>query len=149
MSDKEIDVYVICETDEIDPGAAKAFDLSRVTESGEARPFRIVVARTAPDNYFGYVNSCPHEGLWLNIGGGDFFNKDGTKLRCGRHGALFKIETGLCLSGPCEEKALEPVAIAVIGSDVCLVGIKLVEEEHRPFPYDDLDDTMEIMISPD
>ncbi len=149
QSAEDIEVYAICEVDSIDPGEAKAFSLSRVGENGEARPFRIFVVRTSGNEVVGYVNSCPHEGTWLNIGGGEFFNKDGTRLRCGRHGAEFEIETGACVSGPCKEKSLEPIALAVIGDDVCLVGVALVEEEERPFPYDDLDDTMEIMISPD
>lgn len=149
MSADEIEVYAICETDFIDPGEAKAFDLSRVTETGEARPFRIVVVRTAVREFVGYVNACPHQGTWLNIGGGEFFNKDGTRLRCGRHGALFDIESGVCVEGPCKDKSLEPIALAVVGDDVCLCGVALVEEDVRPFPYDDFDDTMEIMISPD
>lgn len=149
MSAEEIEVFAICETHEIDPGAAKAFDLSRITAEGEARPFRIVVVRTGAREFVGYVNACPHQGTWLNIGGGEFFNKDGSRLRCGRHGAEFEIESGACLEGPCEGKHLEPVAIAVVGADVCLCGVALVEEEVRPFPYDDFDETMEIMISPD
>ncbi|MFG1346294.1 Rieske 2Fe-2S domain-containing protein [Xanthobacter autotrophicus DSM 431] len=150
MSAEEIEVYAICETDFLDPGEAKAFDLSRITEDGGARPFRIVVVRTGARDFVGYVNACPHQGTWLNIGGGEFFNKDGTRLRCGRHGALFDIESGSCVDGPCEGKSLEPIALAVVGDDVCLCGVALVEEEERPFPYyDDLDDTMEIMISPD
>jgi len=149
MSGDDIEVYAICEADDIDPGEAKAFDLSRVMEDGEARPFRIVVVRTGARDFTGYVNACPHQGTWLNIGGGEFFNKDGTRLRCGRHGALFDVETGACVEGPCEGEHLEPVAIVLVGEDVCLCGVRLQEEEARAFPYDDLDDTMEIMISPD
>lgn len=149
MSADEIDIYAICEIEEIAPGTAKAFDLSRVMDDGEARPFRIVVIRTGVREFAGYVNSCPHQGTWLNIGGGQFFNTDRTRLRCGRHGSLFDIESGACVEGACEGKHLEPIALAVVGRDVCLCGVRLVEEEPRPFPYDDFDDTMEIMISPD
>ena len=108
-----------------------------------------MVVRTDAREFTGYVNACPHQGTWLNIGGGEFFNKDGTRLRCGRHGALFDVDTGACVEGPCEGEHLEPVAIALVGDDVCLCGVELLEEEERPFPYDDLDETMEIMISPD
>lgn len=148
-SSEEIPVYAICELSTIPPGEAKAFDLSRVGENGEGRPYRIVVIRTGAKDFVGYVNSCPHQGTWLNIGGGEFFNKDGSALRCGRHGALFDIESGVSTEGPCKDKHLEPIALAVVGGDVCLVGVELVEEDMRPFPYDDFDDTMEIMISPD
>ncbi|MDQ0505252.1 Rieske (2Fe-2S) protein [Xanthobacter agilis] len=149
MSAEDIEVYAICEVDDIDPGEAKAFNLSRVGEDGAARPFRILVVRTGAREVVGYVNACPHQGTWLNVGSGEFFNKDGTLLRCGRHGALFDIESGACTEGPCKDQSLEPIALAVVGDDVCLCGVTLVEEEDRPFPYDELDDTMEIMISPD
>jgi len=149
MSADDIEVYAICELDEIAPGEAKAFNLSRLGDDGEARPYRIMVVRTGARDAVGYLNACPHQGTWLNVGAGEFFNKDGTMLRCGRHGALFDIESGACTEGPCKDASLEPIALVVVGDDICLVGVTLVEEDIRPFPYDDFDDTMEIMISPD
>ena len=95
------------------------------------------------------MNTCPHQGTWLNIGSGEFFTKDRTLLKCGRHGSNFEIETGLCVAGPCKGAELEPIALAVIDGDVCLCGIPLVEDDGMPDPFDDLDDTMEIMIHPD
>lgn len=149
ISAEEIEVYAICPLRDIDPGKAKAFDLSRIGEDGNGRPFRIVVVRTGARDVVGYVNACPHQGTWLNIGGGEFFNTDGSRLRCGRHGSLFDIESGACLEGACEGEHLEPIALAVVGGDICLCGVPLVEEDMRPLSYDDLDETMEIMISPD
>jgi len=143
------EVFVICAAESIAPGGAKAFSLSRVTETGEGRPFPIVIIRTAADDYVGYVNTCPHEGLWLNIGTGDFFNPERTFLNCGRHGANFQIDTGLCVAGPCKGKSLVPIALAVIDGEVCLCGVALVEDDGFPDPFEDFDDTMEIMIHPD
>lgn len=141
------EVYVICDTDRIERGDAKAFSLSRMTEAGESRPFPIVVVRTQTDDYFGYVNVCPHNGTWLNIGDGTFFTRDRAFLRCGRHGATFEIDSGLCIEGECRGKSLEPVAIAVVDGEVCICGIKLAEDE-GPNPFEEPDDTMEIMIHP-
>jgi len=149
MSSEEVEVFVICAADSIDPGCAKAFSLSRINETGEARPFPIVIVRTDADDYFGYVNACPHEGIWLNFGAGEFFTPDRTFLKCGRHGAQFKIDTGLCVDGPCSGKSLEPIALAVVDGEVCLGGVALVEDEGFPDPFEELDDTMEIMIHPD
>jgi nitrite reductase/ring-hydroxylating ferredoxin subunit len=124
--------------------------LSRLNEAREARPFSIVVIRTKDDDFVGYVNSCPHEGIWLNFGAGEFFNADRTFLKCGRHGAQFDIETGVCVAGACKGKSLEPIALAVIDGDVCLCGVELVEDSGYPNPFEDEpDDTMEIMIHPD
>lgn len=144
----EIEVFVICSARSIERGAAKSFSLSRVTDTGEARPFPIVIIRTQEDAFVGYVNACPHEGIWLNVGAGEFFNADRTLLKCGRHGAQFEIDTGACVDGPCTGKSLEPIALTVVDGDVCLCGISLVEDDGYPDPFDDLDDTMEIMIHP-
>ncbi len=149
MSSKEIEVFVICAADDIEPGSARAFSLSRITEAGEHRPFPIVVVRTHANDYYGYVNACPHQGIWLNVGAGEFFTADRAFLKCGRHGAKFEIDTGLCVDGPCDGESLKPGALAVAGGDVCLCGVALVADDGMPDPFDELDDTMEIMIHPD
>lgn len=142
------EVYAICAASEIEKGDARAFSLSRITDAGEARPLALVVVRTHRDEFFGYVNVCPHKGSWLNFGDGSFFSRDRAFLQCGRHGALFEIDTGLCIAGECKGDSLEPVAIAVIGGDLCLCGMVLVEDEGRN-PFADIEDTMDIMIHPD
>jgi nitrite reductase/ring-hydroxylating ferredoxin subunit len=150
MSPNNLEVYVICAASSIAPGSAKAFSLFRINEAGERRPFPIVVARKNAKEYFGYVNVCTHEGIWLNVGSGTFFDTDRKSLRCGRHGARFEIDTGICVDGPCQGASLEPVALAVIQGEVCLCGIALVEDDGIPDPFaEELDDTMEIMIHPD
>ncbi len=147
---EEVEVFVICPAKSIDRGSAKSIRLSRVGESGEARPFPIVIIHTNDDAFVGYVNTCPHEGKWLNIGSGEFFNSDQTFLKCGRHGAEFEIDTGVCVKGACEGKSLEPIALAVVDGEVCLCGVKLVEDDSFPDPFaEEHDDTMEIMIHPD
>ena len=143
------EVFVICDAKRIGRGEAMPFSLSRNCEDGASRPFPIVVVRTHRDGYFGYVNACPHEGRWLNIGDGDFFTKDRAFLRCGRHGACFEIETGTCVEGECKGKSLERISIEVWDGEVCLRGVSLVEEDSFPDPFEEGDETMEIMIHPD
>ncbi|WP_041927378.1 Rieske (2Fe-2S) protein [Methylocystis sp. SC2] len=142
----DVSLYVICALDNLVRGQATPFSLSRVTDEGETRPFSIFVVRTENDHCVGYVNICPHQGSWLNIGDGRFFSDDGQRLRCGRHKAEFDVETGVCVKGPCVDKMIEPVALVVMDGDVCLCGVKLAEEEISD--DDDLDETMEIMIHP-
>ena len=141
-------VFVICAADSIERSNAKAFSLFRINEAGESRPFPIMVIRTHTDNYIGYVNSCPHQGIWLNFGEGNFFTRDRAFLKCGRHGSVFEIDSGLCIDGPCKNRSLEPIALAVVDGEVCLCGVELEESGH-PDPFDDGDDTMEIMIHPE
>ena len=149
MMPREPEVFVICSAHSIAPGEAKPFSLSRIGDNGEARPFPIVIIRTGAGGFVGYVNSCPHEGKWLNIGSGQFFNDDRSLLKCGRHGALFEIESGSCVAGPCKGASLEPIALAVVDGDVCLCGVALVEDDSFANAFDDLDETMEIMIHPE
>jgi len=146
-----IPVFAICPTANIEPGRAKAFDLSRRDEGGQGRPFRIFIVHTDTDEFVGYVNNCPHQAVWLNFGSGDFFSADRKFLECGRHGSRFEVTTGLCISGPCEHHSLEPIALTVISGDICICGISLDEDHGMPDPFDDSDDwddTMEIMIHP-
>jgi nitrite reductase/ring-hydroxylating ferredoxin subunit len=141
-------VFVICAADSIERSNARAFSLFRINQAGESRPFPIVVIRTHTDDYIGYVNSCPHHGIWLNFGEGNFFTRDRAFLKCGRHGSVFEIDSGLCINGPCKDSSLEPIALAVVDGEVCLCGVELEESGH-PDPLDDGDDTMEIMIHPE
>ena len=86
METKLPEIYAICSMDSIAVGDAKAFDLAKVDKNGESRPFRIVIIRETPFIYRGYVNVCPHEGVWLNIGTGVFFdfNRTISKVRQAR-----------------------------------------------------------------
>lgn len=150
MPSNTVDVFVICDAEHVPRGNAKAFSLSRVDGEGQARPFPIFVVRTEADVYLGYVNVCPHDGLWLNVGDGEFFSEDRAFLECGRHGAKYEIDTGKCVEGPCMGKDLEPIPLIISEGEVCLCGLTLVEEDRTPDPFEDeYEETMEIMIHPD
>ncbi|MCA1471868.1 Rieske 2Fe-2S domain-containing protein [Bradyrhizobium sp. IC3195] len=148
MSDKT-EVFAVCPADALERSGAMGFSLSRIDDRGESRPFPIIVVRTFGNDYFCYVNRCPHESVWLNIGTGAFFSSDRSFLRCGRHGARFEIDTGMCIDGPCDGQSLEPVPLAVIEGDVCLCGVRLLEDDRSADPFADSDETMDITIHPD
>jgi nitrite reductase/ring-hydroxylating ferredoxin subunit len=93
----------LCELEDIADREAKGF-IGRV--DGKQR--NIFAVRKA-DNYYVYLNHCPHAGALIDHIQGKFFNGDGTLLRCGMHGALFQIEDGACTDGPCMGKGLTPV----------------------------------------
>jgi nitrite reductase/ring-hydroxylating ferredoxin subunit len=48
-----------------------------------------------------YENRCPHQGTPLETFPNKFLNSDGSLLICSTHGARFRVEDGLCVSGPC------------------------------------------------
>lgn len=70
-----------------------------------------------------FLNHCPHLGVPLNWQPDDFLSLERTHIQCATHGALFTLETGDCISGPCRGQALTPVAINISDSgDICLAN---------------------------
>ena len=62
---------------------------------------------------YAYENSCPHTGVNLNWQKEQFFSLDGFFLQCSLHGALFKPDSGECISGPCQGECLKPVGVFI------------------------------------
>ena len=65
------------------------------------------------DQVYAYVNSCPHVGTPLDMWPGRFLTRDGEYILCATHGALFRIEDGHCVAGPCVGRGLTPVETRV------------------------------------
>jgi nitrite reductase/ring-hydroxylating ferredoxin subunit len=105
---------VICALDELaDPGA-KGFRMG----SGDW-PLRGFVVRSGPQ-LRAYVNYCPHAGFPLDAQPGVFLTSDAALILCAMHGALFEIETGRCVSGPCMGRGLRPLPVHVEDGRVVL-----------------------------
>ena len=113
---------VLCKLDDIEDGQAKGFTL--VEEPGGAGPgAREIFVVREDDRVFGYVNSCPHQGTPLNWQDDRFISDDSGLILCASHGALFEIEDGACVSGPCAGQALKAVALALdVEGRVVLIG---------------------------
>ena len=56
----------------------------------------------------GYVDSCPHAGWPLSALDDRYLTRDGERILCAGHGALFAPLDGACLVGPCEGQGLTP-----------------------------------------
>jgi nitrite reductase/ring-hydroxylating ferredoxin subunit len=79
--------------------------------------FRMFVVRQG-EALHGYLNICPHYSLPLNHRADEFLTRDGSKIMCRQHLALFEIGTGACLDGACEGRALEQVPVRVEAGQV-------------------------------
>lgn len=97
----------LCTLDAIAPGAARNF----VLQIGAAYFHGFVVRRG--DEVFGYVDRCPHQGLPLTQKLDDYLTPDGSLIACAWHGALFRIEDGACVGGPCAGARLAPWPVTV------------------------------------
>lgn len=62
-----------------------------------------------------YKNSCPHIGIPLEWVEDKFLDPSSTMIQCANHGALFVIESGTCVAGPCTGQKL--VAVKFITQD--------------------------------
>jgi nitrite reductase/ring-hydroxylating ferredoxin subunit len=53
-----------------------------------------------------WMNVCPHQGRPLNWAPNQFLKDDAGRLVCAAHGAVFELEEGRCVSGPCRNAGL-------------------------------------------
>lgn len=64
---------------------------------------------------FGYVDRCPHMGLPLAQKLDDYLAPSGDLIACSWHSALFDIESGACVGGPCTGQRLTSWPVAIEG----------------------------------
>lgn len=94
---------ILCHSNEISEGKSKGFQI------GE----RFVFAVKKHDRIYVYENSCPHLGIQLEWQPDEFLDNEASLIQCSTHGALFKIEDGECLSGPCLGQSLTAVDFTI------------------------------------
>lgn len=105
----------LCRLDEIEDGEARGF-----TVDLEGGPRDIFVVRDG-ERVYGYANACPHQGTPLDWTPDRFMTEDGAYIVCATHGAMFKIEDGDCIAGPCAGDRLQRVSVALDAEGrVCL-----------------------------
>jgi len=84
-------------------------------------PFRGFVVRRG-DRVYAYQNYCMHAGHPLNYAPDRFLTRDRKMLICASHGALYEIESGMCVGGPCTGKALRSVEVEVVDGTIVVHG---------------------------
>ncbi|TKD46540.1 Rieske (2Fe-2S) protein [Azotobacter chroococcum] len=76
-----------------------------VLGEGQSRGFlleeRKLLAVRRDGRIFVYANRCPHRGIPLEWQTDRFLDASGSLIQCATHGALFLIENGECVAGPC------------------------------------------------
>lgn len=103
---------LLCALEDIPDGGAKG-----VLPDARGRDQGLLVRRG--DKVFGYVNNCPHyDRAPLGWKRNEFLNGAKDKIMCSAHGALFRIEDGTCVVGPCLGQSLKPIRITVEGGQV-------------------------------
>ena len=107
----------LCFLDELAEPGSRGFTL----ELPDDGPFDHFLVRSA-GQVWAYHNSCPHTGATLEWLPHCFLDADGALIQCGLHGALFRIDTGECLRGPCLGESLKSLQVMVRDGQVFLFG---------------------------
>jgi nitrite reductase/ring-hydroxylating ferredoxin subunit len=108
-----VDRQPLFQLEEIPDGGSRGFEVS---EPG--LPAQRLLAVRLGSSVHVYLNICPHRGTPLDWRPDDFLDADGEHIVCASHGALFRIEDGVCLAGPCIGDQLEPFPVEVKGGAV-------------------------------
>lgn len=101
---------IVCPENEITEKSAKGYDVD-----GQA----VVITRKDGQLYV-YVNSCPHLGIPLEFQPNEFLDMEKRFIQCANHGALFEIETGDCIAGPCTGQTLKSLPFQIENGNIIL-----------------------------
>ena len=94
--------------DEIEEGTSRGLDVNNV--------YLFAVKKNG--QCYLYWNRCPHLGTPLEWQENRFLDADGALIQCSTHGALFRIEDGHCLAGPCKGKYLQSVPFSICNGQI-------------------------------
>lgn len=108
----------ICELTDISPGSARGVELDNDAE--------IIIVRVSSEEIVAYVNRCPHTGASLNWQPDQFLDHTGKYIQCSNHDALFRIEDGVCIAGPCIGQSLSPFRFEIRDGMVFLAADQLL-----------------------
>lgn len=91
-------MHFLCTSAALGEGQSLGFDVGGMPLLGVRRQGQVYL----------YRNRCPHRGIALNwTPEASVLDASASLIHCAHHGALFLIESGECVSGPCEGQALQ------------------------------------------
>jgi nitrite reductase/ring-hydroxylating ferredoxin subunit len=79
------------------------------------------------DHIAAFVNRCPHTGVNLNWLPDQFLDLDAKYIQCSLHGALFRVEDGLCVWGPCVAQSLQRLPLELRGDEIWLIPSQAID----------------------
>lgn len=111
----DVDRKFLCRLDELEDPGSRGFEARDV-----GTPWDFFIVRRNQSVY-AYQNNCPHTGAPLDWMPHRFLDPDGVFIQCSMHGALFGIEDGRCLRGPCLGQPLTALQVQVVGGRITLL----------------------------
>ena len=89
----------LCPSQALGEGASRGFALDEL---------RLLVVRRE-GRVYAYQNRCPHRGVTLEWQPDQFLDSSASLIQCATHSALFLIESGECVAGPCAGQFLTAI----------------------------------------
>jgi nitrite reductase/ring-hydroxylating ferredoxin subunit len=108
-------IKALCRIDDIPDGGA--IEVGVVDADGAVCDSLMVTRHGA--SVCAYRNLCPHAGRRLDWAPNRFLIEDGYVI-CPAHGAMFRLTTGECVSGPCRGASLAQAPVELRGDEVGL-----------------------------
>ena len=105
---------VLCRLAEIPDPGSRGFDF----REGDALHSVFVVR--AGETLRAYENACPHTQGPLDWVPDQFLTAEKDMILCATHGALFRLDDGHCLSGPCVGESLRQLPLSIEGDTVAV-----------------------------
>ncbi len=90
-------MHLLCTSNALGEGQSRAFVVAGQALFGVRRHGQVYL----------YRNRCPHRGITLNADTDAFLDDSASLIHCVHHGALFLLESGECVAGPCEGEQLQ------------------------------------------
>lgn len=106
---------VLCRLDDLPDGGALGFDPEACGQS-------TVFAVRRGEGLRVYADRCPHHGTPMAWRRDAYLNAAGDRIVCAAHGALFEIDSGLCVLGPCLGDHLQALPWKISGGEVVLLA---------------------------
>ena len=106
--------HILCKTTDIDDPGSKSFDIKI------KRKVQSVFLIHKNGAFFAYYNQCPHTGATLEWQQDQFLDLDKELIQCATHDALFLIDTGECIAGPCTGEQLQPIPLIITDDEIHL-----------------------------
>lgn len=100
---------LLCILDDLPEGSSKGFASNKVFAVNDRGTVYV------------YRNSCPHQGIPLEWTANQFLDSSGSMIQCANHGALFVINSGQCVSGPCTGRSLQAIPHQIINNSIWIL----------------------------
>ncbi|MGY8813687.1 MAG: Rieske (2Fe-2S) protein [Gammaproteobacteria bacterium] len=99
--------YSLCVIDDIPEDEARSFVINH-----NEIAIQLFIVKKA-NNVYAYENRCPHVGTSLDWQPNQFLDSSNSWIQCSTHGALFRIEDGFCIQGPCVNQYLTGIKVEI------------------------------------